>query len=85
MDDHQDCVHTTQKLTQLWQDCVSRSRSEVWIRLEIHTKSNSQSEDCQLGRIFVMVQLCNWNDFGSLWLRSQFAIRVLALLLPFSL
>jgi hypothetical protein len=26
-----------------------------------------------------MVQLCHSNDFGSLWLCSQFAIRVLAL------
>jgi hypothetical protein len=38
-----------------------------------------------LGRIFVLVQLCHSNDFGSLWLCSQFAIRVLALLLVFQL
>jgi hypothetical protein len=38
-----------------------------------------------LGRTFVMVQLCHSNDFGSLWLCCQFAIRVLALLFAFQL
>jgi hypothetical protein len=38
-----------------------------------------------LGRILVMMRLCHSNDFGSLWLCSQFAIRVLALRFAFQL
>jgi hypothetical protein len=52
------------------------------------TSLQSYFSMCESGNecmIFVMVQLCQSNDFGSLELRIQFAIRVLALLFAFQL